>query len=76
MEQPITAEELAAIHRARATRISYNWSSFGRYSVWIAQAPYFGWSIMTDYGKPDQECVVTSPPQSGGLHFRSGRLRA
>lgn len=58
---PITAEELAAIPRARATRLSYNWSHFGRYTVWIAEAPYFGWSIMEDYGKPGQECVVTSP---------------
>lgn len=56
---PITAEDLANIPRARATRISYNWS--GRYSVWIASMPFSGWSIVTDYGKPGDECVVTSP---------------
>ncbi|MDH6625786.1 hypothetical protein M2271_003597 [Streptomyces sp. LBL] len=59
--QPITAEELSNIPRARATRLSYDWSHFGRYSVWIAEASFFGWSVMTDYGKPSQECVVTSP---------------
>lgn len=57
----ITAADLAAIPRARATRLSYNWSSRGRYSVWIAEAPFFGWSVMTDYGKPGQGSVVTSP---------------
>lgn len=58
---PITPEDLSTIPFARATRLSYNWSHFGRYSVWIAEAPHFGWSIMTDYGKPGQEYVVTSP---------------
>jgi len=57
----ITAEELNSIPRARATRLSYDWSQFGRYTVWIAEASFFGWSVMTDYGKPGQECVVTSP---------------
>ena len=46
-------------------RISYNWrrpdNQIYRYSVWIACVPYFGWSIVADYGKPGDECVVTSP---------------
>lgn len=58
---PLTAEELADTPRARATRVSYNWSHFGRYTVWIAEVPFFGWSVVTDYGKPGVESVVTSP---------------
>lgn len=57
----ITAQELSNIPRARATRLSYDWSHFGRYSVWIAEESHFGWSIVTDYGKPGQACVVTAP---------------
>jgi hypothetical protein len=45
----------------RARRIAYDWGDFGRYTVWVANAPYFGWSVMTDYGSPGDECVVTSP---------------
>lgn len=58
---PITTEDLASIPRARATRVSYNWSPFGRYTVWIAEVSHFGWSIVTDYGKPGVEAVVTAP---------------
>lgn len=44
----------------RAVSLSYDWMGL-RYHVWIANAPYFGWSIMCDYGKPENEYVVTSP---------------
>jgi hypothetical protein len=58
---PIGVDDLTAIPRARATRLSYNWSHYGRYSVWIAEVAHFGWSVVTDYGKPGVEAVVTAP---------------
>jgi len=62
---PIDAVSLKAIPRARATRVSYNWMG-KRYRVWIAEAAFFGWSIMTDYGNAGDECVVTSPRDRDG----------
>lgn len=57
---PLTQPELAGLPRTRATRITYPW--MGRtYTVWIDEAPFFGWSVMSDYGRPGDECVVTSP---------------
>ncbi|MFF1625625.1 hypothetical protein [Streptomyces sp. NPDC058272] len=58
---PITVEDLTSIPRARATRVSYNWAHYGRYTVWIAEVAHFGWSVVTDYGKPGVEAVVTAP---------------
>jgi len=58
--ESITAEDLAAIPRARATGVSYDWMGL-RYSVWIAEVAHFGWSIVTDYGRPGEESVVTCP---------------
>jgi hypothetical protein len=73
---PITAAELAAIPRARATRLSYDWHHWGRYSVWMAEASFFGWSVMTDYGKPGQENVVTSPrTREGCIKALAGYVR-
>jgi hypothetical protein len=57
---PVTAAELAAMPRARATRITYPWMG-KTYTVWIGEAPFFGWSVLADYGRPGDECVVTSP---------------
>jgi hypothetical protein len=31
------------------------------YTVWIGEAKFYGWSVLTDYGRPGEECVVTSP---------------
>lgn len=58
---PITVEDLLVIPRARATRVSYNWAHYGRYTVWVAEVSHFGWSVVTDYGKPGVEAVVTAP---------------
>ena len=59
---PITREEFHKIPNARALRISYDWPfNSGRYTDWIAEAPFFGWSVMSDYGNPGDECVITSP---------------
>ncbi|MFJ9213055.1 hypothetical protein [Streptomyces sp. NPDC102264] len=70
VESTLTADELHAIPRARATRLSYDWSRFGRYSVWVAEVPFFGWSVVSDYGKPGTESVVTS------LRTREGCIAA
>jgi hypothetical protein len=61
MMLPITVDDLSVIPRARATRVAYNWGHYGRYSVWIDVVPQFGWSIVTDYGTPGVEAVVTAP---------------
>lgn len=57
----ITADDLAATPRARATRLSYTWPGHGRYTVWIAEVSHFGWSVVTDYGTPGEVSVITSP---------------
>jgi hypothetical protein len=57
---PLSAGALAAVPRARATRVSYPWMG-KTYTAWIGVASFFGWSVLTDYGVPGQECVVTSP---------------
>lgn len=57
---PITPTDLQAM-KTRALRLSYDWLHWGRYSVWIQNVPNFGWSVMTDYGRAGDECVVTSP---------------
>lgn len=62
MTGPISREAFHKIPNARALKISYDWPfNSGRYTDWIEDAPTFGWSVMSDYGKPGDRCVVTSP---------------
>lgn len=57
---PLTKDDLTRIPRARATCVTYPWMG-KTYSVWIGEAPFFGWSILSDDGRPGQENVITSP---------------
>ncbi|MCX4912885.1 hypothetical protein [Streptomyces sp. NBC_00687] len=57
---PISRADFHKIPNARVLRFSHDWMNL-RYAEWIEDAPYFGWSVMADYGDPANHCVVTSP---------------
>lgn len=57
---PISRAEFNAIPHARALRFSYDWPyNSGRYTEWIEEVPQWGWSLMSDYGNPDDHCIVS-----------------
>ncbi|MGW6789976.1 hypothetical protein [Streptomyces chartreusis] len=55
---PITKAEFNAIPNARALRFSHDWMG-RRYTEWIEDMPRWGWSLMSDYGKPEHPCHVS-----------------
>ncbi|MFF0183480.1 hypothetical protein [Streptomyces sp. NPDC005244] len=57
-KRPISRAEFNAIPNARVLRFSFDWMNL-RYAEWIEDAPFFGWSLMSDYGNPDDHCVVS-----------------
>lgn len=55
---PISRAEFNAIPGARVLRFSYDWMNL-RYVEWIEDAPGWGWTLMNNYGNPDDHCVVS-----------------
>lgn len=55
---PISKAEFNAIPNARALRFSHDWMGL-RYTEWIEDMPGWGWSLVSDYGKPDRPCHVS-----------------
>ncbi|MFE0101226.1 hypothetical protein [Streptomyces sp. NPDC059009] len=55
---PITKREFNKIPCARALRFSRDWMG-RRQSEWIEDMPGWGWSLVSDYGKPEHPCHVS-----------------
>lgn len=57
---PLDADDLRAISRARATKVTYPWKN-KTHTAWCEEESVFGWSVVTDYGVPGEASVVALP---------------